>query len=132
MTDNTIPQTDPNSVTANIELLGKPYQIKCREYEIPALQKAAEYLNNLMKTMPAPTKLVSPEKLGIMAALNLASQILEMEQRTNQQFHFLNQRLSNLQHKLENALPQSPSQPSEPPALESITPFRLEIESVQA
>ena len=116
MTENTTA-----AATATIELLGKPYQIKCQETEIPALQKAAEYLNGTLKTLPNSGKLLAPEKLGIMAALNLASQILELEQQMSQQMHFLNQRLNNLQAKIESAL--TPS--------ESGSSFRLEVESAQ-
>ena len=87
-----------------VEFLGKPYQIKCQEHEVAALQKAAEYLNNTMKDLPPSGKLLSAEKLGVMAALNLASQLLELEQQMSQHLHFLNQRLSNLQTKLEAAL----------------------------
>jgi cell division protein ZapA len=118
MTDNT---TATTAATATIELLGKTYQIKCEENEKPALQKAAAYLNNTMKTLPNAGKLPAPEKLGIMAALNLASQLLELEEQMSQQMHFLNQRLNNLQAKLESALTPGDSNSS----------FRLEVESAQ-
>ena len=119
MTENITPTT--TATTATIELMGKPYQIKCQENEIPALQKAAEYLNGTLKSLPNTGKLLAPEKLGIMAALNLASQILELEQQMSQNLLFLNQRLNSLQAKLESALT--------PP--ESSSAFRLEIESAQ-
>lgn len=112
-----------NNTTANIELLGKPYQIKCRESEIPALQRAAEYLNSTLQSMPQGSKALAPEKLGMMAALNLASQILELEDQMSQQMHFINQRLHNLQIKLENAI--------ELIASEATAAFRLEVESAQ-
>jgi cell division protein ZapA len=104
MTENIISTPGTAAATTTIELLGKPYQIKCQENEVAALQKAAEYLNNTMKSLPASGKLLAPEKLGVMAALNLASQLLELEQQMSQHLHFLNQRLGNLQSKIENAL----------------------------
>ncbi len=115
MTDNISPLT---ATMITIELLGKAYQIKCEENEIPALQKAAAYLNKTMPVLPhTPTPLV-PEKLGITAALNLASQLIELEQQMSEQRQALHQRLSHLQTKLEQALVCSDS-------------FRLEVESVQ-
>jgi cell division protein ZapA (FtsZ GTPase activity inhibitor) len=120
MNDNTSPPNTSQAM-AGIELLGKPYQIKCAEYEIPALQKAAEYLNNTLKTLPQVGRPLSPEKLGIMAALNLASRLLDLEDQMSQQMHFLNQRLHHLQNKLEAAL--NPS--------EATDSFRLEVESAQ-
>lgn len=112
-----------NNTTASIELLGKPYQIKCRENEIPALQRAAEYLNSTLESLPEGSKTLAPEKLGMMAALNLASQFLELEEQMAQQMHFLNQRLHNLQIKLENALGKNTA--------EENNSFRLEVESAQ-
>jgi len=90
--------------STTIELLGKPFQIRCPETEVSSLQKAAQYLNNTLKTLPASGKGLPPEKLAIMAALNLASQILELEDQMSQHIHFLNQRLVNLETKLEYAL----------------------------
>ncbi len=90
--------------TLTLELLGRPYQIRCQDNEIAALQKAAQYLNNSMKTLPSSGKVLSPEKLAVMAALNLATQILELQEQMSQHLHFVNQRLGNLQSKLEYAL----------------------------
>ena len=112
MTENTTTMT-------TIDLLGKPYQVKCEEHEIPALQKAAAYLNNTMKALPHTTNSLLPEKMGMMAALNLASQIVELEQQKSEQTYLLNQRLYNLQAKLEQVLDSSDSTAS----------FSLEIES---
>ena len=117
MTENTTLLAAPTMTT--IELLGKAYQIKCEENEIPALKKAAEYLNNTMQVLPHTGKPLVPEKLGIMAALNLASQIVELEQQMNEQTQRLHQRLHNLQTKLENALNHADPSAS----------FHLEVES---
>lgn len=121
MTEKTSPPSIPTP-TVSIELLGKNYQIKCEENEIPALQKAAEHLNNTMKKMPPSGKLLAPEKLGIMAALNLASQFLALEQQMNEQLHFLNLRLQHVQEKIEEALINT----------SETTSFRLEVEPAQA
>lgn len=93
-----------NALTTTIELLGKPYQIRCQEHEIANLEKAAAYLNNMLKALPSSSKNLAPEKLAWMAALNLASQILALEEQMNQHADSLNQRLGNLQIQLEYAL----------------------------
>ncbi len=112
-----------NNTTASIDLLGKAYQIKCRENEIPALQRAAEYLDDTLQSFPqGGSNPLAIEKLAMMAALNLASQILKLEEQMSQQMHFLNQRLHNLQTKLEHAL----GGLEEPSAS-----FCLEVESAQ-
>lgn len=90
-----------------IDLFGKPYQFKCEENEVAGLQKAATYLNNSIESLPASVKQLPTDKLAMMAALNLATQILELEDQMSQHMHFLNQRLDNLQSKLEFALPES-------------------------
>jgi len=102
MSENTI-------ISTHIELLGKPYQIRCQEHEISALNKAADYLNANIKNMPNAGKILAPDKLAVMAALNITSQLLELEQQMSQHIHFLNQRLGILQAKMEAALPSPPS-----------------------
>ncbi len=106
-----------------IEILGKNYQIKCEENELPALQKAADYLNSILKTMPQSGRLLAPDKLGMMAALNLASQFLELEEQVNEQKQFLDLHLQHLLDKLENALL---------PSADETASFHLEVESAEA
>lgn len=91
------------AVTTTIELLGKPYQIRCSEHEITVLQKAAQYLESTLKTLPG-SKTTPLEKLAILAALHLASQLLGIEDKMQQHIELLNQRLDTLQAKLQDAL----------------------------
>ena len=93
----------PTTIAANVELLGKSYQIRCQQQEVATLTKAAEFLNETMKTMGG-SKTMMPEKVALMAGLNIASQLLELEQQMSQHIHFLNQRLGSLQHKIDSAL----------------------------
>jgi cell division protein ZapA len=108
MTDFIAPASTAVPTTTTIELMGKPYQIRCQENEIAGLQKAAQYFNKTLKALPGSEKILAPEKLAILAGLNLASQILELEDQMSQHIHFLNQRLANLQTKLESALDVEP------------------------
>lgn len=101
MAENSTPKLKATTVT--IELMGRPLQIRCPEHEIAGLQKAAEYLDNTMRIV-SESKPLSPEKIAVLSALTLASQILKLESQTNQHMDSLNQRLGNLQDKLEYAL----------------------------
>lgn len=106
MAENSTLQLEP--ITIIIELMGRPFQVRCPAEEIADLKKAATYLDSTMKTISA-NKLYSPEKITIMSALTLASHILKLEDQANQHMDSLHQRLGNLQNKLEYAL-----EPSEP------------------
>lgn len=89
-----------------IEIMGKTYQIKCLETEVNSLQRAAQYLEEKMRLVRA-SGILSLDRVAIITALNIAHQLLLLEQQKNQQTQLLNQRLSKLQHKVENALAQS-------------------------
>jgi len=92
------------SVHSNIEILGKFYPIRCTEAELPALQEAAAYLNEQMKEVQASGKAINLERIAIITALNMANQILNINQQKSGLMDKINHRLVGLQEKLETAL----------------------------
>lgn len=77
--------TQPSSKhqTTTIELLGKLYHIRCPDQDTPKLQQAARNLNQILKDLSATSNAPAPEKLAIIAALNLSAQLLELEATTS-------------------------------------------------
>ncbi len=87
----------------SIEIMGKTYQIRCPETEINALQRAAQYLEEKMRLIRE-SGILSFDRVAIITALNVAHQLLTLEQQKNQHAHAVNQRLTALQLKVEKAL----------------------------
>lgn len=88
----------------SIEIMGKMYQIKCPENEIPQLQRAAEYLEEKMIAMRQGNNFLNLERLAVITALNLAYQFLNIDNKNQDQAQNIQQRLINLQNKVESAL----------------------------
>lgn len=91
-------------IHSSIEILGKFYSIRCPESELPSLQAAAAYLNQRMLEVQESGKAINLERIAIIAALNIAHQLQQLDQQKNSLMGKINQRLSHLQDKLDTAI----------------------------
>lgn len=92
-----------DAVGTSIEIMGKSYQIKCPQHEINALQNAARYLEEKMSIIREAGTL-SIDRLAVITALNVVHQLQTLEQQKNQHLNTINERLHDLQNKVEHAL----------------------------
>lgn len=92
------------TVSSTIEILGKPYPIRCPEAELQALQQAAQYLNDKMLEVQESGKVINLERIAIITALNITYQFLQMDQQKSTVMTKINQRLTHLQDKLDTAI----------------------------
>jgi cell division protein ZapA len=92
------------SVGTTIHILGKPYLIKCPPAEINALQEAALYLDEKMKKIRDGSSINGMDNIAIIAALNLAHQLFELQQTKEREIKTINERLFELESKLDNAI----------------------------
>jgi cell division protein ZapA len=88
---------------ASVEILGRIYQIKCPAAEETSLHRAAQYLEEKMRHTRE-TGALSMDRIAIVTALNVVHQLLTLEQQKNHHFQLINQRLHQLQNKVEQAL----------------------------
>jgi len=91
-------------VTTTIEVLGKLYPIRCQESEVASLQQAAEYLDTKMLEVQNSGKILGLDRIAIITALNIAHQLLHTEQQKTGYMNKLNQRLADLQKKMDQAM----------------------------
>ena len=91
-------------VEITVEIMGKPYQIKCPESEANILQKSAQLLEDQMRTMRETNHILSSDKIIIAAALNIAHQLLILENQTLVQAETFQQQLQTINIKLDTAL----------------------------
>lgn len=68
-----------DGVTVNI--LGKEFMIACPEEERAALSASAAYLDKKMREIQTSGKVMGTERTAIMAALNIAHDLLELRGR---------------------------------------------------
>ena len=91
-------------VNSTIEILGKYYPVRCTESEVESLQQAAEYLSQKMAEVQEAGKIVNPERIFIVTALNIAHELLQSNRQKLSLANCVQQRISQLQDKLDGAI----------------------------
>jgi len=88
MTEQTIPVT--------VKLLDKEFRVACKEGEEQALLAAAELLNERMREVRDSGKVFGPDRIAVMAALNLTHELLQQQERFGSESEAARKRLGNL------------------------------------
>ena len=91
-------------VTVNI--LDKDYLISCSEDEREQLHTAVSYLNRKMLEVRSSGKVVGTERIAVMAALNIAHELLACRAESDHYNTSLDSTIRRLQLKIEEALSQ--------------------------
>jgi len=90
-----------DGVTVNI--LGKEFMVACSEDERAALMASATYLDKKMREIQTSGKVMGTERTAIMAALNIAHDLLELRGRGGMPADTA-QKIKFLQNKIDAAL----------------------------
>ena len=96
-------------LTTTVNILDKDYRVSCPEAEQDNLMKAARHLDRCMRDIRGRGKVIGIERIAIMAALNIAHEMLlsghqcSAEQRETQQH--INVLLKRLDRALQEAHP---------------------------
>lgn len=69
----------PDGVTVSI--MGKEFMVACPEGEREALVAAATFLDRKMREIQESGKVIGTERCAIMAALNIANDLLDLRRR---------------------------------------------------
>ncbi|MEW8505637.1 MAG: cell division protein ZapA [Candidatus Thiodiazotropha sp.] len=89
-------------VTVNI--LDKEYRISCQPEERESLLQAAAYIDGQMREIRDTGRIIGTERVAVMAALNIANELLVNRQSKEDGSHNISRRIKNLQEKIEIAL----------------------------
>jgi cell division protein ZapA len=92
-----------SSVSLKIHILGKEYQVNCPPEEREALERSAELLNEKMEEIRSGSQIIGLERIAVMAALNLAHDLLQTEQSAEQN-SFASDVLQTMNSKIDSAL----------------------------
>lgn len=90
-----------------VNILGKEYRISCDSDEEEALIKAARYLDARMKEIRSNGKVIGTDRIAVMAALNIAHELLTRENSADAAANTANKRVRALRERIEIALNES-------------------------
>jgi len=90
--------------TLDITLLGRSYRVACSDEERDALLKAVAYLEGKMNDIKDSGKVAGTERIAVMAALNVAHELLSMRLGEGFDMGEAKRRIASIEAKLEAAL----------------------------
>lgn len=96
--------TKPKPVT--VQILEKQYLVACKDEERDELLASAELLNSKMREIRDSGKVIGVDRIAVMAALNLAHELVRDQGRKFDYQHSMSTRIQDLQQKIETALNQ--------------------------
>lgn len=87
-----------------ISILGKELMVACPDDERESLSAAARYLDQRMREIQDSGKVIGTERCAVMAALNLANELLQLRHQFNGVPVEIDARLRALHGRIEAAL----------------------------
>jgi len=92
--------------TIEISILGRSYKIACKEGEREALLEASAYLDGKMSEIKSAGKVSGPDRIAVMAALNIAHEFLSTKLGNGFDIGQAKRRISLIEAKLDEVLAQ--------------------------
>jgi len=87
-----------------IRILEKEYNVACPAEEKPALLASAELLNHKMREIRDSGKVVGLDRVAVMAALNLANELLKSQGQDDELKNIVGLRIKAMREQLDSAL----------------------------
>lgn len=88
----------------SVRILEKEYQVACLPEERAELLDSAEYLNVKMREIRDGGSIVGLDRIAVMAALNLAHELLKLRGRDDSADTDVSQKIRQLRERVESAL----------------------------
>jgi cell division protein ZapA len=99
--------THQDQARVSVRIMEKEFVVACPYEERSALLDAAEFLNARMREIRDTGKVVGLDRIAVMAALNLAHEILKGKDRESRLDNGVGQRMRALRERVEGALGKS-------------------------
>ena len=90
--------------TVEVNLLGRTYRVACDDREREALMQAVAYLDAKMGEIRKAGKVMGAERIAVMAALNMAHELLSLRLGGNFDLGQAKQRIAALESQLDEAI----------------------------
>lgn len=85
----------------SVRILEKDYVVACPIDERSALLDSAELLNTRLREIRESGKVVGLDRMAVIAALNIAHDLLKLQQRDRELEHQAGQRVRNLRERID-------------------------------
>ena len=95
-------EKEPTAVT--VRILDKEYFVGCPPDERNDLLESAEYLNKKMREIRDTGKVVGADRIAVMAALNMANELLRLRKQDQEIQGNVSGRVKNMRERVEGAL----------------------------
>ena len=92
-----------------VNIMGRYYRVTCADDEREALRAAVAYVDKKMTEIKAASKVAGTERIAVMAALNIANELLSVKLGGGFDIAELKRRMNLVQSKLDQALSQQDS-----------------------
>lgn len=96
----------PRTVSLDVTIMGREFRISCPEAERASLLEAVSYLDRKMREIRDGGKIIGIERIAIMAALNIAHDLLNCREQGQPDSGEAQARLSRINGLLDQALAQ--------------------------
>lgn len=96
--------SDDDQHLISVKILDRSYQIKCPPDQTQALQESAIYIDQQMRKFRQNTQINNTERVAIITALNICHELMQLRKQKNNYIDVMNQRIQDLQHRIENFL----------------------------
>lgn len=95
------------SIPVVVHILDKEYRIACQQGEQDVLLASAALLDQRMREIKTGGKVIGNDRIAVLAALNLAHELLDQKNRKDDTAQSISTRLRAMQEKIELALNQT-------------------------
>jgi cell division protein ZapA len=96
--------SEKESTAVTVRILDKEYFVGCPPDERPALLDSAEYLTKKMREIRDTGKVVGTDRIAVMAALNMANELLRLRKQDAELQGAVSGRVKNMRERVETAL----------------------------
>lgn len=93
-----------SAAAVTVQILDKEYRVACPPDEHEALLRSASFLSKKMKEIRDSGKVIGTDRIAVMAALNLAHDLIKSRSDSDTHGSTLNARIKTLQNKIDAAL----------------------------
>ena len=88
----------------SVSILDREYQFACQPEERKALNEAAIFLDERMRSVKGAGRLMTLERIAVMTALNLSDELLKSQQNDQHRKQTVDSRIRMLADELDDAL----------------------------
>ena len=96
--------SDKEPAHVTVRILEKEYFVSCPQEERADLLDSAEFLNKKMREIRDTGKVVGADRIAVMAALNMASELLRLRKQDAELQGSVSGRVKNMRERVEGAL----------------------------